>query len=195
MKAVSSEKLFKFDPNVIFKRFRVCRIHFEKDCFNGECKKLLHTAVPSIHLANSHSRSKTKFLEYEGKVLNLLNMNSVNADENSLELITLSEHREHEDTMTSKYLMNDQEIIDLKNEDDFMLMEVVNEHENRSEFTIVMPNNDITIPSSTPKVLNYQASTIIAKTQAQPSTKLRIAKKQVGKAPKKFSIGKLKVTE
>lgn len=78
--------------------------------------------------------------------------------------------------------MKDQEVIDLKNEDDFLLMEVVNEHDNRSEFTIVMPTPaEVSIPS-TPKVLNYQASII--------ATPIRKAKKSVGNASKKFSIRK-----
>lgn len=32
------------------KRYRICRRHFDSDCLNGGCRRLLNTAVPTLHL-------------------------------------------------------------------------------------------------------------------------------------------------
>lgn len=34
----------------IHRRYRVCRRHFDTDCLNGGCRRLLNTAVPTLHL-------------------------------------------------------------------------------------------------------------------------------------------------
>ncbi|XP_052870148.1 bleomycin hydrolase isoform X1 [Anopheles cruzii] len=47
---ISSSKLHTMDPILVFKSMRVCRRHFGSDCFNGECRRLLPSAVPSLHL-------------------------------------------------------------------------------------------------------------------------------------------------
>lgn len=36
----------------IHKRFRICRRHFDLECFNGGCRRLLNTAVPSLYLSD-----------------------------------------------------------------------------------------------------------------------------------------------
>lgn len=121
-------------------------------------------------------------MEYEAKLLALLKINSINIEENSLEFITppIETSEEKVRNPPTKFLMTNQELIDLKNDDEFMLMEVVHENQtegNQSEFTIVMPEPEI---PSTPKVLNFQSSTTtyskisparFIKKQAVPKTK------------------------
>lgn len=34
----------------IHRRYRICRRHFDSDCLNGGCRRLLNTAVPTLHL-------------------------------------------------------------------------------------------------------------------------------------------------
>lgn len=34
----------------IHRRYRVCRRHFDSNCLNGGCRRLLNTAVPTLHL-------------------------------------------------------------------------------------------------------------------------------------------------
>lgn len=34
----------------IHKRYRICRRHFDSDCLNGGCRRLLNTAVPTLYL-------------------------------------------------------------------------------------------------------------------------------------------------
>lgn len=41
----------------IHRRYRICRRHFDSDCLNGGCRRLLNTAVPSLHLEPSESES------------------------------------------------------------------------------------------------------------------------------------------
>lgn len=41
------------DPHAIHKRYRICRRHFDSDCLNGGCRRLLNTAVPTLHLNQS----------------------------------------------------------------------------------------------------------------------------------------------
>lgn len=36
--------------HMLYVHYRVCRRHFEKDSMNGDCKRLLNTAVPTLHL-------------------------------------------------------------------------------------------------------------------------------------------------
>lgn len=41
----------KLDSVTIQKRYRICRRHFDTECFNGGCRRLLNTAVPSLFLS------------------------------------------------------------------------------------------------------------------------------------------------
>lgn len=34
----------------VYKQYRICRRHFESSCMNGACRRLLNTAVPTLHL-------------------------------------------------------------------------------------------------------------------------------------------------
>lgn len=38
------------DEMAIYKRYRICRRHFDTDSMNGGCRRLLKTAVPTLHL-------------------------------------------------------------------------------------------------------------------------------------------------
>lgn len=59
MTAINSSKLFSKKPMLVYRQYRVCRRHFDQDCFNGGCKRLLHTAIPSLFL-NSSEKSKIR---------------------------------------------------------------------------------------------------------------------------------------
>lgn len=151
IKAIKSEKVLKFDARVVFKRFRVCRNHFAKNCFNGDCKKILPTAIPTLNLGN-HVKIKSKpFLDYEEKIFNMLKKNSVNVEEDSLRIIDF-------DDQTSIEQDTPENISAVNNEDEFLLMEVENCDNNQAQFTIVMPpssENFQVSPEAPPKVLNY----------------------------------------
>lgn len=41
----------------IHRRYRICRRHFDSDCLNGGCRRLLNTAVPTLHLEPTESES------------------------------------------------------------------------------------------------------------------------------------------
>uniref|UniRef100_A0A182PSG3 THAP-type domain-containing protein n=1 Tax=Anopheles epiroticus TaxID=199890 RepID=A0A182PSG3_9DIPT len=47
---INNPRLFRLDPLNVYKSVRVCRRHFGPDCFNGECRKLLPTAIPTLCL-------------------------------------------------------------------------------------------------------------------------------------------------
>lgn len=41
------------DSMTVHKRYRICRRHFDNDCLNGGCRRLLNTAVPTLYLGAS----------------------------------------------------------------------------------------------------------------------------------------------
>lgn len=41
----------------IHRRYRICRRHFDSDCLNGGCRRLLNTAVPTLYLDAIESES------------------------------------------------------------------------------------------------------------------------------------------
>lgn len=45
-----------------FQLYRVCRRHFAADCFNGGCRRLVNTAIPTLHLNSSGSTKKKEIL-------------------------------------------------------------------------------------------------------------------------------------
>uniref|UniRef100_A0A2C9GK43 Bleomycin hydrolase n=1 Tax=Anopheles arabiensis TaxID=7173 RepID=A0A2C9GK43_ANOAR len=47
---INNPRLFRLDPLNVFKSVRVCRRHFGPDCFNGVCRNLLPTAIPTLNL-------------------------------------------------------------------------------------------------------------------------------------------------
>lgn len=46
----NNPKIRTRDPIIVYKQYRMCRLHFAQDCFNGACKRLLETAVPTLRL-------------------------------------------------------------------------------------------------------------------------------------------------
>lgn len=50
LEACNNARIQKMEPMAVHKRYRICRRHFDSDCLNGGCRRLLNTAVPSLHL-------------------------------------------------------------------------------------------------------------------------------------------------
>lgn len=48
------------DPLAVHKRYRICRRHFDSDCLNGGCRRLLNTAVPSLYLKSPSKNNKAE---------------------------------------------------------------------------------------------------------------------------------------
>lgn len=89
IKAINSDKIFsKSDPILVYKQLRVCRLHFDKECFNGDCKKLKRTAIPTIKLGNI-SNDLSKSANYDQIMVDNLKTNDVTIGEDVFELITL----------------------------------------------------------------------------------------------------------
>lgn len=55
--ACNNPKIRQRDPILVYKQYRMCRLHFDNDCFNGACKRLLETAVPTLRLNLETSNS------------------------------------------------------------------------------------------------------------------------------------------
>lgn len=160
IKAINSEKILKFDPSVVFKRFRVCRNHFSKDCFNGDCKKLLLNAVPTLNISQKKVNLKS-YYDYEEKILRILKNNAVNIEEDSLKIVSLDDIETMSEpvikVMESEKLWNNFEKDTNgpdNDETDFVLMEV-QKHDNQAQYTIVMPSSE---SAGNPKLLKYSPS-------------------------------------
>lgn len=50
LEACCNPRIQKMDAISVHKRYRVCRRHFDSDCLNGGCRRLLNTAIPTLHL-------------------------------------------------------------------------------------------------------------------------------------------------
>lgn len=50
----------------IHRRYRICRRHFDSDCLNGGCRRLLNTAVPTLHLGLEPDLNCVRIDEIEG---------------------------------------------------------------------------------------------------------------------------------
>jgi len=169
IKAINSDRILKYDPSVVFKRFRVCRNHFTKQCFNGDCKKLLLNAVPTLYLSQTTKIKPSLFHDYESKILQMFKHNSVNIEEVSLKLISLDDIQLLSEPMESEKLWNNIEKDDntaTNDETEFVLMEVQN-CENQAQYTIVVSDSAET--SKSPKVINFNRNigkTVEEKTEA-----------------------------
>lgn len=51
--ACNNPKFETMDAMAIHKRYRICRRHFDSDCLNGGCRRLLNTAIPTLYLNSS----------------------------------------------------------------------------------------------------------------------------------------------
>ncbi|XP_070502268.1 bleomycin hydrolase-like [Chironomus tepperi] len=170
IKAIGSERILKFDPSVVFKRFRVCRNHFSKNCFNGDCKKLLLSAVPTLNISQTKVNLKL-FCDYEEKILQMLKNNSVDIEDETFKIMSNHDIEAFSKEMRNQcsepmeterlwnYIEEDNSTKD-NDETDFVLMEV-QKHDNQAQYTIVMPSSE---NIATPKLLKY--STNIGKTSS-----------------------------
>lgn len=43
-------RLDALEPILVHKRHRICRRHFDSECMNGGCRRLLNTAIPTLHM-------------------------------------------------------------------------------------------------------------------------------------------------
>lgn len=48
--ATNNPRLLAKDCRLVHSMYRICRRHFAPDCMNGVCRRLLKTAVPTLHL-------------------------------------------------------------------------------------------------------------------------------------------------
>lgn len=64
VRAIDAKKLAEKHPFVIYKQFRVCRKHFSDDSFNGACKRIMKSAVPSLHLNRNLKTATTTTATY-----------------------------------------------------------------------------------------------------------------------------------
>lgn len=55
IKACNNPEIDSKDPEKVYKQHRICRRHFDTDCFNGGCRRILETAVPTLFLAETFS--------------------------------------------------------------------------------------------------------------------------------------------
>lgn len=58
LKACNNPRIQKMDEMTVHKRYRVCRRHFDSDCLNGGCRRLLNTAVPTLYLNSSSTTTQ-----------------------------------------------------------------------------------------------------------------------------------------
>jgi len=177
VKIVNADRIYQKDPLTIFKQLRVCRKHFGPDSFNGQCKKLLNTAIPSLYInASTATRSKTKLLCYEEKIKKLLKTNT--SIEQTLDLL------QEEDS--SDDLMNLKETLEADDEK-YELVEVIDNDEKASSFTILM--DDLPASPAPPppvKILNY-------KPPASQPKQLQQKQQQVFKPAIKAKASKLEI--
>lgn len=60
LEACCNPRIEQLDRMLIHKRHRVCRRHFDTECFNGGCRRLLNTAIPSLYLYDVKPLRKSK---------------------------------------------------------------------------------------------------------------------------------------
>lgn len=82
IKACNNPKVLIKDSMTVYKRFRICRLHFDVECFNGACKRLLNTAVPTLHL-NSNFKTREPTPENEYPTIEFLNDDGMSCDTES----------------------------------------------------------------------------------------------------------------
>lgn len=51
------------EPILVQKRYRICRRHFDSDCMNGGCRRLLNTAIPTLHMNRSPEKNLNSIVE------------------------------------------------------------------------------------------------------------------------------------
>lgn len=82
----------------IHRRYRICRRHFDSDCLNGGCRRLLNTAVPTLHLEPIETESvridEAGNLTTEPNVVYLAVAQGDNENDEHLELIEPEEEKQ-----------------------------------------------------------------------------------------------------
>lgn len=58
LEACNNPRIQKLDAISVHKRYRICRRHFDAECLNGGCRRLLNTAVPTLHLSPDQHRKQ-----------------------------------------------------------------------------------------------------------------------------------------
>lgn len=56
-------RLDALEPILVQKRYRICRRHFDSDCMNGGCRRLLNTAIPTLHMNGSPGKNLNLIVE------------------------------------------------------------------------------------------------------------------------------------
>lgn len=97
LNACNNPRFQQYDAMTIHRRYRICRRHFDSDCLNGGCRRLLNTAVPSLHLEPSESESvridESGNLSVEPNVVYLSVAQEVIENDEQIELIIPEEER------------------------------------------------------------------------------------------------------
>lgn len=65
--ACNNPKFEQMDAMTIHKRYRICRRHFDSDCLNGGCRRLLNTAIPTLYL-NPVSETECEIIETDTSI-------------------------------------------------------------------------------------------------------------------------------
>lgn len=60
IKSCNNPKVHAKDGLVVYKQYRICRRHFDVDCFNGDCRRLVNSAVPTLYLNLDMHKSKIR---------------------------------------------------------------------------------------------------------------------------------------
>lgn len=68
-------------PMIVYKRYRICRRHFDSSSMNGGCRRLLKTAIPTLHLNLNRVTTQSA---YENEVKNDDGMEIAHVDVDNL---------------------------------------------------------------------------------------------------------------
>lgn len=82
VEACSNPKVACRKPLMIYKQYRICRRHFEANCFNGICKRLLHTAVPTLHLNPTYDK-QTNSIQFNNQQITIDHHYSIDIESNT----------------------------------------------------------------------------------------------------------------
>lgn len=60
LNSCNNPRIKEMDAMIVHKRYRICRRHFDAECLNGGCRRLLNTAVPTLYLDCSTGNTSPK---------------------------------------------------------------------------------------------------------------------------------------
>lgn len=123
--ACNNPKIRQRDPLLVYKQFRMCRLHFAIDCFNGACKRLLETAVPTLNLrlnleaTKSPKRKDSQLRENEPNTCDKAKDQTIGITPPSLESIEYeTEYLENATVLDQRFSSIDSEMKAIDDEDD-----------------------------------------------------------------------------